>query len=55
MTVNAFAKDILGKPSNLNCFSFYLFHGTWEQEAEIENCQAFSTSHSLSMQFSFTF
>lgn len=31
MTVNAFAKDILGKPRNLNCFSFYLF--SWEEGA----------------------
>lgn len=27
MTVNAFAKDKLGKSPNLNCFSSYLFHG----------------------------
>lgn len=27
MTVNAFAKDKLGKSPNLNCFGSYLFHG----------------------------
>lgn len=27
MTVNAFAKDKLGKSPNLNCFTSYLFHG----------------------------